>query len=153
MDSPVVYDKGKYHDETVQEHGLPEEQASVHTAFFLGWLIENGLFSEEFGSESADSIAAYRSQEMTAVDIYGWWDRCLIDDMLNEEGNAFAQAYFDFDKGDYLADYSALLVKDLPSEFHVSYTWENQKLMSSKISERHQQWRRKQSKKPWEFWK
>jgi len=153
MDSPVVYDKGKYHDATVQESGLPEEQASVHTSFFLGWLIENDLFSEEFSSESGDLINEYRSRTKTAVDIYEWWDRCLVDDMLNEEGNAFAQAYFDFDKGSYLTDYSKLLVRDLPSEFHVPYSWENQELMSGKITERHQQWKRKRSKKPWEFWK
>jgi len=153
MDSPVVYDKGKYHDETVLENGLPEERASVHTAFFLGWLIENDLYSEEFSSESQDLINAYKSQRKTAVEVYDWWDRCLIDDMLNKEGNEFAQTYFDFDKGQYLADYSELLVKELPSEFHVAYSWENQEIMSHRISERFNKWKKQQAKKAWEFWK
>jgi hypothetical protein len=29
MDRPVVYDKGKYHDETVQGFALPEEQGNL----------------------------------------------------------------------------------------------------------------------------
>ena len=153
MDSPVVYDKGKYHDETVMENNLPEERASVHTALFLGWLIENDLYSEEFLEESEELIKAYKAKNKTAIEVYDWWDRCLIDDMLSEEGNKFAQSYFDFEKGQYISDYSELLVKDLPSEFHVPYSWENQELMSSKVSERFNQWKQPKSKKPWHFWK
>lgn len=153
MDSPVVYDKGKYHDETVMEGNLPEERASVHTAFFLGWLIENNLFSDEFKSESDELIAQYKNRLKTAVQVYDWWDRCLIDDMLCDEGNAFASEYFDFEKGQYLSDYTELLVKDLPSVFHVPYTWESQEVMNQRISDRYQKWKRNRSKKPWQFWK
>jgi len=153
MDSPVVYDKGKYHDETVMENNLPEERASVHTAFFLGWLIENDLCSNEFNSESSDLIEKYKSQAKTAVDVYEWWDRCLIDDMLSEEGNAFAAEYFDFENGKYLSDYSELLVKNLPSEFHVPYTWENQRIVGQRISQRYLRWKNRKDKKPWQFWR
>ena len=153
MDRPVVYDKAKYHDETVMGYGLPDEQASVHTAFFLGWLIENDLYSEEFYSESKEQIEDYKLKKKTAIEIYDWWDRCLIDDMLNDEGNAFAQDYFDFDKGVYLSDYANILVGELPSEFHVQYSWENQEKMSAKITKRYEKWKEKQNKKPWEFWK
>lgn len=153
MKRPVVYDKGKYHDETIMEYGLPEDQASVHTAFFLGWLIEHDLYSAKFATENADQINEYKAKKKTAVEIYDWWDRCLIDDMLNEEGNAFAQEYFDFDKGQYLSDYTKLLVKGRPSVFHVPYNWENQEIMSTQISKRYKSWKSTQTKKPWEFWK
>ncbi len=153
MDSPVVYDKGKYHDETVMEGNLPEDRASVHTAFFLGWLIENKLCSDEFKSESDELIAQYKNRSKTAVQVYEWWDRCLIDDMLSDEGNAFASEYFDFEKGQYLSDYAELLVKDLPSEFHVPYTWESQEIMNQRISDRYQKWKGGRSKRPWQFWK
>ena len=153
MERPVVYDKGKYHDETVMESGLPEERAAVHTAFFLGWIMENDLFSDEFRSESSDLIDKYKSKTKTAIDVYDWWDRCLIDDMLSDEGNAFASEYFDFEKGQYLKDYSELLVKELPSEFHVPYTWENQKVMSQRVSQRYLHWKNGKDKKSWQFWK
>jgi len=153
MKNPIVYDKGKYHDETVMNNNLPEERASVHTALFLGWLIENKLYSEKFSLESQELIVAYKEKQKTAVEIYEWWDRCLIDDMLNDEGNQFAQAYFNFETGQYIQDYLALLVKNLPSEFHVPYTWKNQEIMSTQISKRYLMWKKKQNKKPWEFWK
>ena len=73
MGNSIVYDKAKYHDETVMNSGLPEERASVHTAFFLGWLIENDLCSDEFEYESSDLINKYKSQDKTAIDVYEWW--------------------------------------------------------------------------------
>ena len=101
MSSPVVYDKAKYHLESVEQYGLDEEQAYVHTAFFLGWLIEHDMMSEEFLEESAAQISDFKARKITPIQIYEWWDGCLIDDMLSDEGNAFAQSYFDFDKGKY----------------------------------------------------
>ena len=141
MDSPVVYDKGKYHDETVQGLALPEEQASVHTAFFLGWLMDRGLIGGEFAEDFGEPIAGYLNRTITAVAAYEAWDRCLLSDMLSDEGNAFAQAYFDFEKGQYLADYGELLVEELPSEYHVEYSWENQHLMNSRIDARYAAWK------------
>ena len=52
MNSPHVYDKAKYHDETIEQHGLPEEHAANHTVVFLRWLIENDLMGESFITES-----------------------------------------------------------------------------------------------------
>jgi len=138
---PVVYDKAKYHDETVEEFGLPEEHAANHTVFFLRWLIEHSLVSSFFLSESADILAAFRAGEASIHDVYNWWDRCLIDDMLSDEGNAFAQAYFDFERGDYLKDYGRVLQRDLPSEFHVPYTEPNYHAMCAAIDARHDAWK------------
>jgi len=153
MGNSIVYDKAKYHDETVMNSGLPEERASVHTAFFLGWLIENDLCSDEFEYESSDLINKYKSQDKTAIDVYERWGRCLMGEMLSEEANAFASDYFDFDKGKYISDYSELLVKKLPSEFHVPYTWEKQKIISQRVSRRYIEWKKRNSKRFWEFWK
>lgn len=35
MDKPIVYDKAKYHFESVEQAGLDLEQAYVHTPCFL----------------------------------------------------------------------------------------------------------------------
>jgi len=111
MKPPVVYDKAKYHLESVQQSGLDNVQSQVHTAFFLGWLIDNSLLSSEMENDSADLLAQYRSGEKTALDVYGWWDGCLIDDMLSDEGNEFAAEYFDFSRGEYIHDYIALFAR------------------------------------------
>ena len=155
MSSPVVYDKAKYHHETVMDAGLDDVQSEVHTAFFLGWLLDNALTSDDFNRECPELIAQYNSREINALKVYEWWDCCLIDDMLSDTGNAFTQHYFDFNRGQYLADYSELLVRDLPSEFHVPYSWENYEIIQERIDSRFQQWQAKgrPGKRPWwRFW-
>lgn len=142
MDRPVVYDKAKYHYDSVAELGLREEQAAVHTAFFLGWLMDNDLVSVEFRDDTSAEIEAYRSRKRTALDIYGLWDYCLVDDMLNKEGNAFAAVYFDFSTGQYLTDYLDLLGADSASEFHIEYSWESQSTINERISNRYADWKK-----------
>ena len=71
--------------------------------------------------------------------------------MLSDEGNAFAMAYFDFDKGRYLKDYQKYLQKNLPSQFHVPYTQENEKLMHQVIDRRYQSF--VSPKKWWQLWR
>lgn len=145
MGKPIVYDKAKYHHDSVLEEGLPIEQAEVHTAFFLGWIIDNDLYSEMFAQEPREQelIKQYKARKVTALEVYEWWDTCLVGDMLNDEGNAFAQAYFDFERGKYLSDYQELLARDLPSFFHVEYNWENYETIRSRIDERYKSWKGK----------
>lgn len=134
-----VYDKAKYHDESVQDLGLPDDHAANHTVFFLRWLIENDMMNAEFMSESGD---AYRAGKSSIHDVYGWWDRCLVSDMLTDEGNAFAQAYFDFQTGKFLEDYEETVGGDLPSIFHVEYTEENYQRLKHVFDARFAQWKK-----------
>ena len=139
-DEPFVYDKAKYHEESIQGLGLPAEQAYNHTTFFLSWLIKNNLMSDSFEAESKDELAKYRGGQVSVNQVYEWWDTCLVSDMLSEEGNAFARDYFDFEKGSYLKDYR-VLYKGLASEFHVKYTPDNEKLIHAAIDKRYAEWR------------
>jgi hypothetical protein len=140
-DNPYVYDKAKYHLESVDDLGLPEEHAFNHTTYFLSWLVKSNLMSEWFCSESADELAKYKAGAASINELYEWWDTCLISDMLGEEGNAFASAYFDFERGNCIAGYQATLQRDLPSEFHVPYTAENEALIHAVISGRFMEWK------------
>jgi hypothetical protein len=142
MSSSIVYDKAKYHQATVMASDLDAVQTEVHTAFFLGWLLDNGLTSDDFNRDCPELIAQYKAREIDALRVYESWDCCLVDDMLSDTGNAFAQAYFDFDRGQYMADYRELLVRGLPSEFHVPYSWENYEIIRKRIDKRFQEWQR-----------
>ncbi|MRI32938.1 hypothetical protein EOPP23_08065 [Endozoicomonas sp. OPT23] len=148
----TVYDKAKYHEKTVQKNQLPKEQASIHTAFYLGWLIENDLVSEGFKEDCEDALAGYFDHSLSAIDVYNCWNRTLSDDMLSFEGNQFTMSYFNFEKGEYLKDYSEVLVKELPSEFHVTYNRANQELINQRISEKFKIWQEKRNKPFWKFW-
>ena len=147
--NPIVHDKAKYHSESVENLGLPEEHAYNHTTFFISWLVKNRLMSDDF--EKDGPVDEYRLGKITINKLYEWWDCCLISDMLSAEGNAFAQAYFDFEKGTYLKDYSKYLQKSSPSEFHVPYTADNETAIHSVIDIRYKEW--KEGKKWWQFWK
>ena len=140
MNSPHVYDKAKYHYETIEEYGLAEEHASNHTVMFLRWLLEKGMMSEFFEKESGEMLARFRSDGVSAYEIYRWWDCCLVSDMLSQEGNGFARHYFDFENGRYLSDYIELLQGSLPSEFHVEYTKANYQKLRAVIDRRYQEW-------------
>jgi hypothetical protein len=135
-----VYDKAKYHSQSVHEHGLPEEHAYNHTTFFMSWLIKNGLMSSWFEEEAKAELQQFRNGTLTVNKLYEYWDGCFISDMLSNDGNAFARAYFDFENGKYLADYCKCLQKALPSEFHVPYTEANEALIHNVISQRYQEW-------------
>lgn len=143
MGDTYVYDKAKYHDDSVQEQRLPETHAYHHTTYFLSWLLKHHLMSEWFESEGKAEIAKYRAGEISVNDLYEWWDCCLLSDMLNDEGNAFAKAYFDFDRGAYIADYEKHLLGTLPTIFHLPYTAENEATIHRVIDERYRAWKQK----------
>ena len=161
MSDPVVYDKAKYHYGGDYPDGLPEEQAFVHTGLYLGWIIDRNLYSAAFAEGSGDLIARFKAREATGPEVYEWWDGCLIDDMLGDEGNAFSRHYFDFDRGRFLNDYEELLAAGLPSLYHVPDTWESYERLKTRIDERYDEWRREQGGKGegarggdgWRFWR
>jgi hypothetical protein len=148
MAEPHVYDKMKYHLEAVQGYALPDEHAANHTVCFLRWLIENDLMSVFFEEESDPVLAEFRAGKTSIHDVYDFWDGCLVNDMLSDEGNRFALYYFDFAHGQYLRDYIALLQGQLPSEYHVTYNERNYQRLKARIDRHYQQWRAGQKKRP-----
>jgi hypothetical protein len=60
---------------------------------------------------------------------------------LNEEGNSFAQAYFDFDKGQYLTGYEATLGEDIADLYYVTDNWENFDRLKPVLERRFAEWK------------
>jgi hypothetical protein len=135
---PRVYDKAKYHYASDFPKGLPEKQAFVFTGMFIGWLIERDRISTDFLEETRN----FRERKATGAQVYEAWDGCLASDELTDEGNRFAADYFVGDK--YLDDYVEILVKDLPSCYHVADAWENYEAIKKKINQRYDAWKEKQ---------
>jgi hypothetical protein len=153
MDNPHVYDKAKYHYESVEGFGLPAEHASNHTVPMLRWLIENDLMSTMFKQDGEQALTAFADGSSSIHKVYEWWDCCLISDMLSEQGNAFAMQYFDFERGKYISDYKTTLQGSLPSEFHVQYTEENYSKLKAVIDRRYSEWKERTSLPWWKIWK
>ncbi|ERG69419.1 hypothetical protein [Segniliparus rugosus] len=150
--SPHVYDKAEYHAHVLaHEYGLDPEQATaqaaVPTAFFFGWLASRGLLRDDWAKSARQRIAAYNERRITAVELWDWFDRCLIGSMLSDEGNAFARFYFRFEgEPGYYDDLTAALAADMPSSFHVPYTFENQARVDAVVDARYAQWREQAQK-------
>lgn len=141
MGSPHVYDKSKYHLETVEEAGLPERHASNHIVVILRWLIENELLDASFAADQRAQLDRYRAGELSIHELFvERWDGCLVSDMVSDAGNAFAMHYFDYEKGNYLRDYIEVLASSVPSEFHVEYTEANYARMKQVIDQRYRDW-------------
>jgi hypothetical protein len=153
IDEPYVYDKAKYHYESVEQAGLPEEHASNHIVPMLRWLIDNDLMSDFFLTEGAEPLARYRSQELSIYGLFEWWDTCLISDMLSTQGNAFAIHYFDYTGGKYIQDYTATLQETLPSEFHVVYSDGTYEKLRPIIDGRYHEWLKRAPNPWWRFWR
>jgi hypothetical protein len=146
MAEPYFYDKAKYHCDGNYPEDLPDEQAFVHTGIFLGWILDHELYDPAFWQDAAGYIVSFKAREMTGAQVYAYaCDGVLLDEMLNAEGNAFAQNYFDFERGKYLQDYEELLVSGLPSTYHVEDTWSNYEIIARRISDRYVEWRRRSS--------
>lgn len=147
MADSIVFDKAKWHFEGDYPDDLGAEQAYVHTGLFLGWIIDNHLYSSDFEEEFAKEITKFKARQMTGPDVYKAGDGVFMDEMLNDEGLEFAQAYFDFDKGEYLKDYEKVLTKKLPTMYHVKDSWENYNLLKPCIDKRFAAWRQKRGSK------
>lgn len=137
---PFVYDKAKYHydaDDFPSE--FPVTQAYVHTGLFVGWLAEKGFLDDSDPSIS-QFIEQFKKRQITGPQLYGKLGECLIDYMVTETGNLFAQAYFDFSKGMFIPDYRELLVRDLGSDYAVADTWQNYEIIKQRFDERFKSW-------------
>ena len=144
MDRPVVYDKAKWHYQGDYPKDLDVDQAFVHTGLYFGWIIETGLYSEEFADDFKEEIAKFKARQITGPDVYQSADGVFMDEFLNPEGNKFTNEYFDFAKGEYLADYDKLF-PGLPSTYHVADTWENYDRLKPQLDKRFAEWRKQQS--------
>ncbi|MEW5835844.1 MAG: hypothetical protein AB1832_12330, partial [Pseudomonadota bacterium] len=67
-------------------------------------------------------------------------DGKFIDENLNDQGNAFAAAYFDLERGSYLLDYENVLGAGLPSLYHVPDTWQSFDTLKPVLDSRFANW-------------
>lgn len=142
VSGPIVYDEAEWHYEAPDyPNDLAPHQAFVHTGMFLAWVVEHDLCGEEL-ADMDEELVAVRDRTMTGADLFEVCDGVFADDMLDDEGNAFACAYFDFEVGPYWAAYEATLAAGLPSLYHVADTWENYDKLKPVINRRYDEWRK-----------
>lgn len=149
-----VYDKSKWHYDGVYPKNLPPENASIHIGMFITWCIENGLLSSEQLSENAGDIKKVKSRKLTGANyLINDCDETFSSDLLNDEGNEFAKAYYEnetaFTKkfNSYGDDFCDIFNEQAESNnfeyeslYHVEDTWKNYDLLKPLIEQRYHEW-------------
>jgi len=143
VDKKYVFDKAKYHDNSVAELGLSDVQSFVHTGLFLVWLVNNELMSDFFVSETGNEIENLKVRTSSPLGIYEYWDGVLIGEMLSRAGFNFALDYFDFEKGTYMKDYERVFSVTPERVFEVKGTWDNYDKLKPVIDAAYEKWRNK----------
>ena len=138
--SKTIYDNAKNHFLGNFPKNLPIEQAYVHIGMYLGWVIENNLFSEYFEEEASNQIFRFKRREISCTILSEIWDGYLGHELFNTNGNMFT--YYYYGGGLYHSDYQDVLVKTLPSIYHVTDSWENYAKMKARADMRFQDWKR-----------
>lgn len=135
----TIYDNAKSHFLGNFPDSLPIEQAYVHIGIYLGWVIEAELYSDFFKEEASNQIFRFKRREISCTILSEIWDGYLGFELFNQEGNLFT--YYYYGGGLYKKDYDEVLVKTLPSLYHVTDSWENYEKMRIRIGERFDAWR------------
>lgn len=132
----AAYDKAKWHYDGNFPRWRRKRQAFVHTGFFLAWLADRSLVSDLIASESADRIAALRDRRGQPGDLYAEWDGVLVPEMLNEEANAFARAYYE---QRFFDDYESVFPEG--NNYKVRGSWQNYDRLAPLLDVRLADWR------------
>jgi len=146
----MKYDDVSWHTgaEDYPKH-LGQHAAATHTGMFLAWALLSGL------GGALHTAQELRSRTLTpGAFFYSLCGGKFTDEDLNDEGNRFAQAYFDLDTGSYLRDYDALLCGGFSTAYEVADTWANFDRLKPRLDRRLVEWRRGElGRRPWwRFW-
>lgn len=140
VDESFVFDKAKYHLDSVTNAELDEEQAYVHTGLYFAWIVKNDLHSDSFSEESEDEIQQLKAEKITPCELYMNWDGALVGDMLNPTGYTFSRDYFDFEKDEFVNDYVDTFNCPDPNFFTVQYNWDNYHKIAKVFDKRYSDW-------------
>ncbi len=138
----MKYDDASWHYGGDFPADLPDEAGATHTGMFLAWALLRGLGGEHFSEEDTAAIIELQARSITPGKFFlKYCDGKFVDEDLSEVGNKFAESYFDFETGLYLADYEQVLAKDLDTLYHVPDSWESFDELSAVLDSRLSEWR------------
>ncbi len=133
----MKYDDAAWHSDGNFPEGVPAENSATHVGMFLGWAVLRDLVGDTHrtNEESAFDLERIRNRHFRPRDyVLNWCDGKLTEDDLNEEGNAFASAYY---QESYLADWAELF----PDNYRVDDSWQNFDRVIAILDWRYDAWR------------
>lgn len=102
----MKYDDASWHCGGEFPKDQPEEHGGTHIALFLKWCFIKGWAGQHHLDKEPEAVQSVVSGELSATDFFfTYCDGKLVDEMLNQAGNTFAERYYGVD-GLYLNDYA-----------------------------------------------
>ena len=135
----IVYDLAKNHFLGDFPDSLPIEKAYLHIGIFMGWVIENKMYSDFFEEEASTEIYRFNRREIGCIILAEIWNGALSHELFNNETNLFTFYYYA--GGLFKKDYIEVLVKSHKTIYHVEDTWKNFDKICERISERYTEWK------------
>ncbi|WP_369936420.1 hypothetical protein [Xanthomonas tesorieronis] len=142
----MKYDDASWHSGGEFPKDLPSEAGATHSGMFVAWALLSGLAGELHLEDFPASIPRLTDRSITPGAFFlAVCDGKFTDEDLSDDGNAFAEHYFDFDKGQYLADYEAALGHGIPAGpngiYYIADTWDNFDKLRPVLDRRLEEWR------------
>lgn len=134
-----VYDLAKNHFLGDFPASLPIEKAYLHIGIYMGWVIDNKLYSEYFEDEASTEIYRFTRRDIGCIILAEIWDGALSHELFNDEANLFTFYYYA--GGIFKKDYNEVLVKSNKTIYHVDDSWENYEVIKKRMSERFEEWK------------
>lgn len=138
---PFVFDKGAWHLEEVERRGLDRRQAWVHIGLAFGWLVKRGFVQDWLRAAEPRRFEAFEDERATGRTLLEGLGGALVDDMLTDEGLAFALHYLDPRFGGYIEDYRAFVVAGRDSDYHVPDDPSSALRVATLLDARYEEWR------------
>ncbi len=139
-----VFDKAKWHINEKFPDNLDHYQSYIHTGYFVTWLIQNDLYEKDFKNDHIKSIQDNLARKTTPGKFYELeLDGVFDAEGLTQEAIRFTKDYFDFEKGNYINDYVAILAPngEFPSIFHITDNWTNYDKLKTILNNRFSEWK------------
>ncbi|PJL65723.1 hypothetical protein B9Y61_17910 [Stenotrophomonas maltophilia] len=136
----MKYDDASWHSDGDFPAELPPEAGATHIGMYVAWLLLRGMAGEELADDMQEELRSLTRRAMTSGQFLLVCDGKFLDEMINDEANAFTLEYYQADDCLYPDDYIELLADDLPSLYHVADTWENFDRLAPVIAQRFAAW-------------
>src|SRR5262249_38468757 len=115
----LKYDDASWHYGGDFPPELPPQAGATHTGMFSAWAVLSGLVRDLHKEHSNDLLTRLEQRTISPGQFFiEACDEKFTDEDLNDAGNAFTQEYYEFETGNYLADYERVLGPDVPTLYH-----------------------------------
>lgn len=146
----MKYDDASWHSDGDFPEDLPSEAGAIHIGIFVAWCQFNQLGGTLLSEDFPDELQKLIEHKVTP----GAWllsacDGKFTDEELSDEGNKFAEFYYELKTGNYIKDYERVLGGSGKTLYHVPDTWESYDKLAPVIASRYKNW--KMPKKKWWF--